>query len=97
MLTRDEIVKTLRDHRTEWAEFDVESISLFGSMARDEATAESDIDVLVDFRSAPTFDSYMGLKIYLEDLFGRRVDLATRKTLKPRIREIVEREALRVA
>lgn len=97
MPTRDEVLKILREHRDEWAEFDVKSLSLFGSVARDEATADSDINVLVEFESPPTFDSYMGLRIYLEDLFGRRVDVATWKMLKPRLRDVVGRELLRVA
>lgn len=97
-MRRDDVVRLLRERRAEWEdEFDVKSISIFGSVARDEAADDSDIDVLVEFRSAPTFDSYMGLKLYLEDLFGRRVDVVTRKGLKPTLREEVEREALRVA
>ncbi|HEX8691093.1 MAG TPA: nucleotidyltransferase family protein [Longimicrobium sp.] len=96
-MRRDQVVRVLQEHRAEWQQFDVQSLALFGSVARDEATPESDIDVLVEFRSAPTFDSYMGLKIYLEDLLGRRVDIATRKMLRPWLRETIEREALRVA
>ena len=52
---------------------------------------------LVDFESGPTFDSFMGLKLYLEDHLGRRVDLVTPAALKPRMRPVVEREALDVA
>jgi hypothetical protein len=70
---------------------------LFGSTARDEAGQESDLDLLVDFEVGPTFDSFMGLKFYLEDRLGKRVDLVTPNALKPRMRPIVEREAVDVA
>jgi len=52
---------------------------------------------LVDFESGPTFDSFMGLKLYLEEHLGRRVDLVTPSALKPRMRPVVEREVLDVA
>jgi predicted nucleotidyltransferase len=52
--------------------------------------------VLVSFRGRATFDGYMGLKSYLEELFGRKVDLVTEKGLKPRARSHVERDLIRV-
>ncbi|MBI2939097.1 MAG: metallopeptidase family protein, partial [Chloroflexi bacterium] len=55
--------------------FGVKSLALFGSVARDEAGPESDVDVLVEFDGPPTFDQYIGLKLYLEDLLGAHVDL----------------------
>lgn len=70
--------------------YGVARIGIFGSAARDEATGASDIDVLVEFREGEeTFDHFMGLKFYLEDLLGRRTDLVIADTLKPRIRETV--------
>jgi len=70
---------------------------LFGSTARDEAREDSDLDLLVDFEAEPTFDSLMGAKLFLEDLLGRKVDLVTIAALKPRMRSVVEREAVDVA
>jgi hypothetical protein len=70
---------------------------LFGSTARDEARPNSDLDLLVDFEVGPTFDSFMGLKFFLEDHLGQRVDLVTPDALKPRIRSVVECEAVDVA
>lgn len=67
------------------------------SIARDEATNASDIDVLVDFDGPPTLLGFMGLKLYLQDALGIRVDLATRAALKPRMRQRIEEDALRVA
>ena len=77
--------------------FGVAAISLFGSVARDEATDQSDLDVLVDFAGPATFANFMGLKLYLEDSLGVRVDLVTRRALRPRMRDRIESEALRVA
>jgi predicted nucleotidyltransferase len=63
---------------------------------RDEARDDSDLDILVDFEGHPTFLSYMGLRAYLADAFGRRVDLVSPDALKPRPRPTVEREAVDV-
>jgi predicted nucleotidyltransferase len=52
--------------------FGIKSLELFGSLARDEARVTSDVDILVEFEETPTFDHYMGLKFYLEDLLGTR-------------------------
>jgi hypothetical protein len=96
-MRRDEVIRTIREHLPDLERFDVGWLAVFGSVARDEATPGSDLDVLVEFKHEPTFDSYMGLKFYLEDLFGRRVDVATPDGLRPRMRALVERETLRVA
>ena len=77
--------------------FGAKHISVFGSAARDELNEASDIDVLVEFDGLPTFDNYMGLKFFLQDLFKRRVDLVTRDSIKPRMRQIIERDLIRVA
>lgn len=77
--------------------FGAKHISVFGSAARDELNETSDIDVLVEFDGLPTFDNYMGLKFFLQDLFKRRVDLVTRDSIKPRMRQIIERDLVRVA
>ena len=74
----------------------MKSLAVFGSVARGEAGPDSDVDILVEFEGRATFDRYMGLKFFLEDLLGRRVDLVTRKALKPRMRPYVEREAIYV-
>ena len=75
----------------------VAHLSVFGSFARGTATPDSDVDVLVEFQDAATFDHFMDVKFLLEDLLGRRVDLVTTKALRPELRERIEREAIRVA
>ena len=96
-MRREEALAILRGHLGDLTRFGVKSLALFGSVARDEAGPESDLDLLVEFEGTATFDCYMGLKLYLEDLLGSRVDLVMRKVLRPRMVPSVEREAVRVA
>ena len=96
-MTRDEVIETLRAHRETLAErFGVRSLALFGSYARGTATESSDIDILVRFDGPATSKSYFGVQFYLEELFGRPIDLVTDKALRPRFRPYVEREAVDV-
>ncbi len=95
---RAEAISTLRGFLPELrSQFHVRRLALFGSIARDEAYHGSDLDVLVEFEGGPTFDLFMGLKLFLEDHLGRKVDLVTPAALKPRMRPVVEREAVDVA
>jgi len=96
-MTRDETLRLLREHREDLTRLGVESLALFGSTARDEAGAESDVDLLVEFVTPPGFDGYMNLKFYLEDLLGCGVDLVMKGALKPWARPAVESEAIYVA
>ena len=77
--------------------YGVRSLALFGSIARGDDHEGSDVDVLVTFEDAATFDAFMGLKLDLEDLFGRPVDLGTPETLRPEMRGAVERDLIHVA
>jgi predicted nucleotidyltransferase len=89
-----EIIDQLKSHAQEIkACFGVKRIGLFGSFARGEQKESSDIDVLVEFEK-PTFRNFMDLSFYLEDLFGRKVDLVTVKGLHPRIRPYVEKDVI---
>ena len=96
-MNRAEVVKLLREHDADLRRFGVRALSLFGSMARDDARPDSDVDVLVEFEGDPTFDGYVGLSLFLEELLGRRVDVVTRDGIKPRARAVIERDLLRVA
>jgi predicted nucleotidyltransferase len=96
-MKRDEVISILKGRRDELSSrYHVSNVALFGSTARNEAGPESDVDILVDFPNPPTFDQYMGLKLELEDLLGKRVDLVTRRGLRERIRTFIEREAISV-
>ena len=75
--------------------FGVKRIGIFGSFARGEEREDSDLDVLVVFEEGQkTFDNYMNLKFYLEDLFGREVDLVTEKALKPQLKDIIMKDVV---
>lgn len=76
--------------------YGVKSLSVFGSMARGDDHEGSDVDVLVTFEDPPTFRRFMGLKLDLEDLFGRPVDLGTPDTLRPELRSSVEKDLIHV-
>lgn len=73
--------------------FGVLRIGVFGSRVCGQAREDSDIDILVDMMD-PTFDSYMDLKFYLEDLFAVPVDLVLMDTIKPRIKPIILTEVV---
>jgi uncharacterized protein len=96
-MRRDDALTLLRAQRDALRGFGVRSLSLFGSTARDEASADSDVDLLVEFEGTATFDAFMDVKLHLEAALGCRVDLATRKALRERLRPGIEREAILVA
>lgn len=84
MFTADGILGTLAEHRERIRSLGVRRIGVFGSFARGEEREESDIDILIEFEEGGrSFDTYMDLKFFLEDLFGRRVDLVDRDAVKP--------------
>ena len=96
-MNRDEVLEALRQHKQVLRErFDVTGLALYGSFARNQATPESDVDILVQFDGPATSKSYFGTLFYIEDLLERRVDLVTDKALRPELRPFVEQEALDV-
>ncbi len=97
-MRREEVLKILSEHRGQIEQgHGVGFIALFGSVARDQASPESDIDLLVEFTTPPGFDGYMRLKEHLELLLAQRVDLVMTGALKPSVRPEIDREAIRVA
>jgi hypothetical protein len=92
MNKKEDILSFLRQRREEIRKkFSVKRIGLFGSVLREAEDASSDIDILVEFEQ-PTFDHYMELKFFLEDSFGRPVDLVLADSLKPRLKPIISQE-----
>jgi uncharacterized protein len=77
-------------------QFGVTQLALFGSTARDEARANSDLDILVSFDGPATSARYFGVQFYLEDQLGCSVDLVTEKALRPELRPFIEKEAINV-
>ncbi|QXE90440.1 nucleotidyltransferase family protein [Geomonas subterranea] len=90
----NEIKEIIRDHKTELAEeYGVAEIGVFGSVVRGEAREDSDVDVLVDFSRPIGLMKFMRLEYYLEELFGgTKVDLVSRKALKPYIGRVILQE-----
>ncbi len=94
---RDQIIQILSQHMGEIRQkFDVESLALFGSVARGEAGPDSDLDILVAYAHAPGLFGYLELKDYLEGLVQKPVDLVTVKALKKQLRDKILQEAIRV-
>ena len=88
-----EIFTALAANEAKIRSFGVRELSLFGSSVRGEETSASDLDFVVEFEKK-SFDSYMDLKFFLEDLFGRPVDLVLADGIKPRLRAEILKEAV---
>lgn len=97
-MNRAQILRALSQHVGQIeGQFQVRTLSLFGPAARDEWRKGAEIDVLVEFAGTPTFDSYMGLQLYLEELVGAPVGLLTLDAVKPRMWVTIERSLIHVA
>ena len=94
-MTRDEALSTLARTLPELRrDFGVSRVGLFGSVARDEATAASDVDVIVEFARIPNMRGFEDLKARLMTLLGARIDLATPDSLHERLRGRILAEAV---
>jgi len=94
-MERDQILALLKSRRRQLKKFGIHSLSVFGSVARDQARKNSDVDILVDFEKPVGLFEYARLKMYLEDILGREVDLVTPEALRKELREEILREAIR--
>lgn len=98
-LTKMDVLESLRRHRPELERFSVRTIALFGSYAKDAQTDSSDLDFVVEF-SSPTYDSFARLEQFLEQLFGRRVEILTPAGVEsirvPEISEDIKRTLVHV-
>jgi predicted nucleotidyltransferase len=90
-------IENLGSHKDALRRFKVESLHVFGSVARGEADAMSDIDILVGFSEPVGLFEFVRLRTFLEEVLGRRVDLVTPGALRESMREAVLREAVRAA
>lgn len=96
-MKQDVVLKLLKQKNAELAgQFGVKSLLLFGSVARDEATSKSDVDLLVEFNRPVGYFGLFALQNYLEKLLGCSVDLGTPDSLKPYIRQRVMKELIHV-
>ena len=91
-LTEDKIIEKIENRSEKINRFGVKEIGLFGSYLEGEPKEESDIDILVQFKEGEkTFDNYMSLKFFLEDLFHREVDLVIKDALKDHLKDEILR------
>lgn len=88
-MRRNEALAILAAHQEQLKNFGVKSLALFGSVARDEASTDSDVDLLVEFSQPVDLFEFVRLQQYLERMLGRPVDLGTPDCLKPQLREQV--------
>ena len=96
-MQQDVVLQILKQKNAEMTkQFGVKTLSIFGSVARNEATFTSDVDLLVEFNRPVGYFGLFALQDYLEKLLGCPVDLGTPDSLKPRIREHVMGELIRV-
>jgi uncharacterized protein len=95
-MTQHEATELLQSHRNELTQLGVDSLALFGSVAKGKAGPDSDVDMLVTFSKPVGFFEFLDAKNYLEHLLGRPVDLVTEDALKPQLRESILAEAVRV-
>jgi hypothetical protein len=94
---RQDILASLKKLKKEVAkEYSVKTMGVFGSVARDEQTGQSDIDLLVEFSKPVGFVTFMRLENFLSERLGNKVDLVTPDSLKPVIRQDVLSEVIYV-
>ncbi|OIO21635.1 hypothetical protein AUJ17_01645 [Candidatus Micrarchaeota archaeon CG1_02_47_40] len=91
-LTKNSILKLLNAHRTDFKQYSVKKLGLFGSYLNGKPKKNSDIDLFVELEK-PTFDNYMELKFLLEGIFSRKIDLVTEGALKPALKYIKKEAA----
>lgn len=98
-MKRDDVLKTLSANLDEIKGFAVNHIAVFGSVARDEATETSDVDILVEFdeNAIVGLFKFVCLKRFLEEILSCRVDLATCEALRSEMKEQILKEAIRAA
>lgn len=92
----NEAKKILNSHKKDLLQLGVRTLSLFGSVAQNKATARSDVDILVDFDAKKGLFGFMSLKNYLEELLRCDVDLVTKNALHPALRKRILNEAKNV-
>jgi uncharacterized protein len=95
-MKKQEVLDRLREHESALRARGVRRAALFGSLARGEGHADSDIDIMVEIDPAAKIGlfEYVGITQFLEDLFPARVDVANRNCLKPLVRPHAERDAV---
>ena len=96
-MDKDNIKKEITDQLPYLAEkYNVKRLGIFGSVARGDSRKDSDVDMLVEFKSPVGFFDFIRLENYLTESLGRKVDLVTKEALKPLIRNDVLNDVIYV-
>ena len=96
-MRRSDAIRLLHDHLDELRRLGAVQVEIIGSVARDQAQPDSDVDLLVELASGVGLREYMGLKFRLEEILGRPVDLVTQGALRPDQRAAIELDCVHVA
>lgn len=95
MRTLEDIKQVLKQNQSVLQKnYRITELGIFGSYVRGEQTETSDIDVLIDYEQAPTLFKLVELRSYLSELMETKVDVVTKKGLKPKIRERILSEVV---
>ncbi len=95
-MKRDKVLSILHNHQAELQSLGIKTLELFGSVARDEARQDSDVDFLVEFSIEASLFDLFRVRHYLEDLLGCNVDLGTQDALREHLREPILKDTIRV-
>ena len=91
-----DVIDLVQSHQQELRKLGVNSLNLFGSVARDQANLQSDVDILVELDESVGFFEFFQIRHYLEDLFQCPVDLGTVDALKEHLRQPILEEAIHI-
>jgi predicted nucleotidyltransferase len=97
-MTREEAIARIKPHEAELRKAGITSLALFGSVARDDASETSDVDLMceIDRTSAMGLIEFAGIQLKLEDYMRTRVDLVVRDSMRPRIRAQAEADMVSI-
>ncbi|OHE10067.1 MAG: hypothetical protein A2513_08190 [Sulfurimonas sp. RIFOXYD12_FULL_33_39] len=96
-LDKTNILNYLKEHYFEFKDkYDIDSLYLFGSFARNEQSVDSDVDLLVEFKKTPDLLTFIELEEYLSTLLQSSVDLVPKRKLKAEIRDQILKEAIAI-
>ena len=93
-MKRDEVLKIISEHREQLEKLGVKSLLLFGSVARDEAGPDSDVDFLVELNGEMGLFEFIKIRLYLEDILNCSVDLGIEDALRENLREPVLKDVI---
>ncbi|MBL1274675.1 MAG: nucleotidyltransferase family protein [Ectothiorhodospiraceae bacterium] len=97
-MKRTQVLEMLKARTNELRKrFHISYLDIFGSVARDEASLDSDVEILVVFEEPPGLFGFVQLKKSLEEMLSCQVDLVTKNALKPQLRDSILKDFIRVA